>query len=157
MLMTQLIDPKRFGLFTLMYDSESPLGEMIIEYANKKQTEYPYLGETPIQIADEIIEHGKNAVASIEKAAPYVTANREEFNRLKNDMYCYQSMAQYYAWKARAAVQVLKFKYSNKVADLEQAVPLLEKAWRILKIWRRVPIPLICMRTVCKPSNGRSL
>jgi hypothetical protein len=128
MLMTQLIDPKRFGLFTLMYDSESPLGEMIIEYAAKEANGIPHLGETPIQIADEIIVHGTNAVASIEKVAPYVTANREEFNRLKSDMYCYQSMAQYYAWKARAAVQVLKYKYSNKIADLEQAVPLLEKS-----------------------------
>jgi hypothetical protein len=37
-------------------------------------------------------------------------------------------MAGFYAWKARAAIQVLKFKYSNNVADLEQAVPLLEKS-----------------------------
>lgn len=128
MLMTQLIDPKRFGLFTLLYNSESPLGEMIIEYADKEANKIPHVGETPTQVADEIIVHGANAVAAIEKAAPYVTANREEFNRLKNDMYCYQSMAQFYAWKARAAIQVLKFKYSNNVTDLEQAVPLLEKS-----------------------------
>ncbi|OQP63588.1 alpha-d-galacturonidase [Niastella populi] len=128
MLMTQLIDPKRFGLFTLMYDSESPLGEMIIDYAAKEANGIPHIGETPVQIADEIIVHGADAVAAIERAAPYIKSNREEFNRLKNDMYCYQSMAQYYAWKARAAIQVLKYKYSNKIADLEQAVPLLEKS-----------------------------
>lgn len=128
MLMTQLIDPKRFGLFTLLYNSESPEGEMIIEYAEKEANKQPHIGETPTKVADEIIEHGKNAVAAIEQAAPYVTANREEFNRLKNDMYCYQAMAQFYAWKARAAIQVLKFKYSNKVSDLEQAVPVLEKS-----------------------------
>lgn len=128
MLMTQLIDPKRYGLFPLLYNSESPFGEMIIEYALKEANDIPHVGETPIQVADEIIVHGDKAVAAIEKAAPYVTTNREEFNRLKNDMYCYQEMAKYYAWKARAAVQVLKFKYSNKVADLEKAVPMLEKS-----------------------------
>ncbi|WP_205510100.1 alpha-d-galacturonidase [Longitalea arenae] len=128
MLMTQLIDPKRFGLFTLLYNSESPEGEMIIEYAEKEAKKEPHIGETPVQIADEIIVHGAKAVAAIEKAALHIKTNLEEFNRLKNDMYCYQSMAQFYAWKARAAIQVLKFKYSNKVSDLEQAVPLLEKS-----------------------------
>jgi hypothetical protein len=128
MLMTQLIDPKRFGLFPLLYNSEAPFGEMIIEYALHEANGIPHIGESPMQVADEIIVHGNKAVAAIEQAAPYVTANRSAFNRLKNDMYCYQSMAQYYAWKARAAVQVLKFKYSNKVVDLEQAVPMLEKS-----------------------------
>ncbi|OQP66430.1 hypothetical protein A3860_13135 [Niastella vici] len=128
MLMTQLIDPKRFGLFPLLYNSESPFGEMIIEYALHEANGIPHIGESPMLVADQIIEHGNKAVAAIEQAAPYITANRDEFNRLKNDMYCYQEMAQYYAWKARAAVQVLKFKYSNKVADLEQAVPMLEKS-----------------------------
>jgi hypothetical protein len=101
---------------------------MIIEYAEKEAKKQPHVGETPPQVADEIVAHGNKAVAAIEQAAPFVTANREEFNLLKNDMYCYQAMAQSYAWKVRAALQVLKFKYSNNVADLEQGVPLLEKS-----------------------------
>src|SRR5690606_14851021 len=36
MLMTQLINPYRYGLFTLLYESEAPEGEMIIEYAEKQ-------------------------------------------------------------------------------------------------------------------------
>lgn len=126
MLMTQLINPKRYGLFELLYTSESPEGEMIIEYAEKEARGQQHIGETPVQIASEIIEHGKKAVAAIEQAAPYVTANRDEFERLKNDMYCYNLMAHYYAYKARAAVQVLKYKYSKKVSDLEAALPLLQ-------------------------------
>jgi hypothetical protein len=133
MLMTQLINPKRYGLFTLMYESESPEGEMIIEYAEKEANKQPHTGETPTQIATEIIEHGKKAVAAIEQAAPYVKSNRREFERLQNDMYCYNLMANYYAAKARAAVQILKYKYSKDVSDLEQALPLLQTSVHYFK------------------------
>ncbi|MFD2163807.1 hypothetical protein ACFSJU_15475 [Paradesertivirga mongoliensis] len=128
MLMTQLINPFRYGLFTLLYESEAPEGEMIIEYAEKEAKNQKHIGETPIQVADEVVVHGQKAVEAIEKAAPFVTKNKEEFNRLKNDMYCYRAMANYYAEKARAAVAVLKFKYSDDVKDLDKAMPYLENS-----------------------------
>lgn len=59
MLMTQLINPYRYGLFTLLYESEAPEGEMIIEYAEKAWKKQGHIGETPVQIAREVIEHGK--------------------------------------------------------------------------------------------------
>lgn len=128
MLMTQLINPKRFGLYVLLYNSEAPEGEMIIEYAEKEAKKENHIGETPPQVANEIIDHGKKAVEAIEKAAKNIKANRTEFERLKNDMYCYRAMANYYAEKARAAVQILKYKYSNNIADLESAVPILQRS-----------------------------
>ncbi|WP_256012345.1 alpha-d-galacturonidase [Desertivirga xinjiangensis] len=128
MLMTQLINPFRYGLFTLLYESEAPEGEMIIEYAEKEAKNQKHIGETPIQVADEVVAHGRKAVEAIDKAAPFVTKNKEEFARLKNDMYCYNVMANFYAQKARAAVAVLRYKYSENVADLEKALPLLESS-----------------------------
>lgn len=128
MLMTQFINPFRYGLFTLMYESEAPEGEMIIDYAEKEWKGEKHLGETPMQIAEEIVVHGKKAVAAIEKVAPFVTKNKEEFNRIKNDMYIHLAMAQHYSDKVKAAIQVLRFKYSNHVSDLEKALPLLENS-----------------------------
>jgi hypothetical protein len=128
MLMTQLINPYRYGLFTLLYESESPVGEMLIDYAEKEWNGQPHIGETPVQIIREVQEHGKKAVAAIEEAASSVTQNKEEFNRLKNDMYCYQAMAEHYAAKAEAAIYVLRFKYSNDVKDLEAALPYLQSS-----------------------------
>ncbi|MFC5283535.1 glycoside hydrolase family 20 zincin-like fold domain-containing protein [Pedobacter alpinus] len=128
MLMTQLINPFRYGLFTLMYESEAPEGEMIIDYAKKEFNKEAHIGETPIQVANEVEKHGEIAVKAINLAADGVTQNKEEFNRLKNDIYCYDAMARFYANKTRAAVQVLKFKYTDDIADLERAVPLLEKS-----------------------------
>ncbi|UFH52699.1 hypothetical protein [Spirosoma sp. KNUC1025] len=128
MLMTQLINPFRYGLFTLMYESEAPEGEMIIDYAEKDWKHNGHIGETPVQVADEVIEHGKKAVAAIDKAAGDVTKDKAEFTRLKNDVYCQNALANFYALKARAAVAVLRYKYSSDVHDLEKAVPLLENS-----------------------------
>ncbi|UOR03577.1 hypothetical protein MUN82_11525 [Hymenobacter aerilatus] len=128
MLMTQLINPKRYGLFTLLYESEAPEGEMIIEYAEKEAKGEKHIGETPPQIAAEVIAHGKAAVAAIDKAAPAVTKDKEEFARLKNDMYCQDALANFYADKVQAALRVLRYKYSRNVADLEQAVPYLQRS-----------------------------
>ena len=128
MLMTQLINPYRYGVFTLMYESEAPEGEMIIEYAEKDWNKQAHIGETPVQIAKEVVEHGKKALTAIDKASGSVTKDREEFRRLKNDMYCYNAMANFYAEKVKSALWVLRFKYSNKVEDLEKAVPFLKKS-----------------------------
>ena len=128
MLMTQLINPFRYGLFTMLYESEAPEGEMIIEYAEKEWKKQGHIGETPVQVAREVIEHGKKAVESINQAAPAVTKDKEEFRRLRNDMYCYDAMANFYAEKVKAALWILRYKYSNDVADLDKAVPFLQKS-----------------------------
>jgi hypothetical protein len=67
-------------------------------------------------------------VAAIERAALGITKNKDEFARLKNDMYCQDALANFYAEKARAAVQVLRYKYSHDVSDLAPAVPMLERS-----------------------------
>ncbi len=128
MFMTQLINPFRFGLFTLMYESEAPEGEMIIEYAEKEWKNQKHIGETPVQVAAEVTGHGRKAVEAIEKAAAGVSKDNDEFARLRNDVHCYNELAGFYAEKVRAALLVLKYKYSNDVADLEKALPFLENS-----------------------------
>jgi hypothetical protein len=127
--MTQLINPYRYGLFTLLYESESPEGEMLIQYAEKEANGEKHIGETPVQIINEVKAHGDRAIAAIDIAAKFITKNKEEFNRLKNDMYCYKALAWCYAQKAEAALLVLKYKYSNNIQDLENALPLLEQSF----------------------------
>ncbi len=128
MLMTQLINPFRYGLFTLMYESEAPEGEMIIEYAEKEWKKQGHIGETPLQIAKEVVDHGKKALVAINEAAPSITKDTAEFARLKNDMYCYDEMANFYAEKVKSALWILRYKYSNDVTDLEKALPFLQKS-----------------------------
>lgn len=126
MLMTQLINPYRYGLFDLLYDAESPVGEKLIEYAEKEWNHQPHIGETPIQIIHEVKAHAAKAVASIYQVSP--TLQKEEFARIKNDVLCYEALANAYAEKATAALSVLRYKYSNDVKDLIAAIPSLEKS-----------------------------
>ncbi|QGW28868.1 alpha-d-galacturonidase [Phnomibacter ginsenosidimutans] len=128
MLMTQLINPYRYGLFTLLYDAEAPEGEMILDYVDKVQNGLPHVGETPTQIAGEVMLHGNKAVAALQSIANNIRSNKAEFNRLYNDMLCYQAMANHFSHKVQAAVQLLQYKYSKQVPDLEKAVPLLQQS-----------------------------
>lgn len=120
MLMTQLIDPFRYGLFTLLYDSESPEGEMLVDYADKEWKKETHIGETPLQSIVEVKDHANSALAAIEFVK--ATRNKVEFERIKKDMYAYKSLAFYYADKAAAAISVLRYKYSGDVGDLERAM-----------------------------------
>jgi hypothetical protein len=126
MLMSQMVDPEKYGLFSLLYNSEGPEGEMLSEYAAKEWNHQPHTGETPVQVVNDIIEEGQNAVEAIDKAEKGVTANTAEFKRIKNDMYCYNAMANSYAHKVNAALLVLRYKYSNDIGDLEKALPELQ-------------------------------
>lgn len=128
MFMTQLINPYRYGLFTLLYNSEGPEGEMLTEYAEKEWKKEKHIGETPVKVINEVRQHGQKAVQAIEKASSFVTLNKEEFARLKNDMYIYDALANCYAEKATAALDVLKYKYSSDLKDLEMGYSHLQKS-----------------------------
>lgn len=133
MLMTQLINPFRYGLFTLLYDGESPEGEMLIDFADKEWKGSTHIGETPAQIISEVRTHGSNSVKAIEEVDSKVTKNKNEFDRIKKDMYAYRSLALHFADKTSAALNVLRYKYSNDIQDLEKAMPILEESVRHYK------------------------
>lgn len=128
MMMPQLINPFRFSVALLLYNSEGPEGEMLIEYAEREAKGLPHVGETPIQVMKEIVEHAEAAVQSIEDIKGKVSKNQDEFKRLKNDMYIYRQLAYYYAYKADAALKTLKYKYSLDIKDLEAAYTSLDKS-----------------------------
>lgn len=128
MFMSQLVNPERYGLFTLLYNSEGPEGEMLSEYAEKEFKHQPHIGETPMTVINDVIAEGKAAVKAIDAAEAGVKANKAEFKRLQNDMYCYNELANFYADKAQAALLVLNYKYSNNIADLQKAIPYLQSS-----------------------------
>ena len=128
MLMTQLINPYRYSLLDLLYDAESPIGEKLIEYAERDWKKQAHVGETPVMIINQVEAHAKAAIEAIKKAAPHIHKEQAEFKRISNDMICYQLLANHYAQKARAAIWILRYKYSKSVVDLDSAYPHLEKS-----------------------------
>jgi hypothetical protein len=103
---------------------------MLSQYAEKEWKGLAHQGETPMDVVRDVREEGKLAVAAIERAAmgmrgsraTGVSGNRAEFERLRNDMYCYKALADCYAAKAEAALAVLRYKYSGDIADLRKAL-----------------------------------
>ncbi|WP_109742205.1 alpha-d-galacturonidase [Arcicella aurantiaca] len=128
MLMTQLINPYRYSLLNLLYESEAPEGEKIIDYAEKDWKGEKHIGETPLQIAEEVKKHAQKALDAINSIDSQSVKDKAEFERLKNDVRCYHAMANFYAEKALASLDILRFKYSNNVHDLEKALPRLEES-----------------------------
>jgi hypothetical protein len=128
MLMTQLINPYRYGLFTLLYDSEAPEGEMLIDYADKEWKQKEHIGETPEQIALEVSSHGAYAAFYVEEVSNKVTRNKDEFQRIVNDMNCYWALARHFVYKIYASLGVLNYKYSEDIQDLQGAAQFLEKS-----------------------------
>jgi hypothetical protein len=128
MFMSQLVNPSKYTYYQSFYDSNGPLGEILIDYAAKEWKKEPHVGETPPQIIAEVVRHGQMAVDAIDKVAPYVTSNVDEFNRLKNDIYCYREIAECFANKVNAAMLILRYQYSKDMADLEKATPYIESS-----------------------------
>jgi hypothetical protein len=54
-----------------------------------------------------------------------VTKNRDEFERLRNDVHCIREMSQCYADKVNAALLVQRYDHSKDIADMEKAADFL--------------------------------
>ncbi|WP_243349244.1 hypothetical protein [Parabacteroides sp. FAFU027] len=128
MLMSQLVNPYKYKIYPGFYESCGPEGEKLIEWAEKENKHQPHIGELPFDVTNDVVKRGKLAVESIEKATPFVTKNKDEFNRLKNDVYCYNEFANFFADKVKAAALILEYGYTKNIALLDQAVPFLESS-----------------------------
>lgn len=135
MKMSQLVNPYKYTIYPGFYESCGPQGEKLIEYVEKEWKGEPHVGELPLDIIEQCLEHGNNAARNVIFAVQNVEKNSDEFLRFSTDMLCYWKFAQSFHDKVLAAQQVLKYKWSKDVSYLEKAVPLLEKSmdsWREL-------------------------
>lgn len=128
MKMSELVNPYKYTIYPGFYESCGPEGEKLIEYVEKEWNKEKHIGELPLNIVDECAIHGDKAVQAIELASTYVTKNRDEYERLANDMRCYKAFAYAFKYKVLAAEQVLNYKWSKDINYLHKAVPLLEKS-----------------------------
>jgi hypothetical protein len=119
MTLDELVDPQEYGAFSELWESQSPPGERLGEYVDKEWNHQSHEGETPPEIIQEALDYSGKAVAEIDAAGPLVTANKEEYGRLRNDIYCIQAMSEFYGEKVRAAMDVLRYRHSHDLADLD--------------------------------------
>ncbi len=127
MFMSQLVSPEKFSLNKMLNESHGPQGEWLSEYALKKSRGEKHEGETPIWAAEKILEYAENAVKAIESVKGAIE-KQDEFDRWKNDIYCYDAMARFYSAKAKAALKVLSYGYTRSIGDLDGAEVLLAES-----------------------------
>jgi hypothetical protein len=138
MTLDQLVNPEKYGLFHDLYESQSPPGERLQDFVENEVKGAPHVGETPEQIAREVLEFSQRAFAALEAASSHVTRNRDEFARLRNDAACIRAMSANYAAKARAAYHVLRFRHTKDVADMVKARALLAESLEHFRMLARL-------------------
>jgi hypothetical protein len=129
MTLDQLVHPNKYGAIEDLWLSQAPPGERLDEYVKKEWAHEPHTGETPPSILREALDYSAKAVAAVEAAEPLVTKNRAEFERLRNDAYCIQTMAENYSGKVQAAEMVLRYDYSQDIRDMERAEKFLAESF----------------------------
>ena len=135
MKMAQLVNPYKFNIYPGFYESCGPEGEKLIEYVEKVYTGKQHVGEQPLDIVGQCVEHGQKAITKLQLVAGKPTRHQEEFDRVCNDMHCYATFAYAFRQKVLAAQQVLNYKYTKDTAYLDAALPLLVES---LDAWKRL-------------------
>jgi hypothetical protein len=121
MTLDQLVNPDDHQPFPELWESQSPPGERLQEFAEKDWKKQPHSGETPPQIMLEVLDFSAKAVGEIDAAMVLAKTNLEELQRVNNDIHCIRLMSENYAAKAQAALLVLRYRNSGNIADMELA------------------------------------
>lgn len=129
MTLDQLVNPQKYGAIADLWLSQSPPGERLDEFVDKEWNHERHVGETPDSIIAEVLYYSSNAVVAADAAAPLVTKNRAEFERLRNDVHCIREMAESYCAKVKAAELVLHYNHSHNISDMENAETFLAQSF----------------------------
>jgi hypothetical protein len=132
MTMGQLVNPYKYTIYPGFYESCGPEGEKLIEYIEKEYSGLPHVGELPLDIVDQCVNHGDRALVEMGAISVKPTCHAEEFERVWNDVLCYATFAKAFQLKVRAAAEVLRYKWTKDIAHLETAEKWLEQS---LSIW----------------------
>ena len=128
MTMGELVNPYKYTIYPGFYESCGPQGEKLIEYVEKEYKGEKHVGELPLDIVDQCVNHSDRALVEMASITTKPTRHADEFQRVWNDFLCYASFAKAFQLKVRAAEQVLRYKWTKDITYLESAVVLLEQS-----------------------------
>ncbi len=158
MTLDQLVNPNKYGAIEDLWLSQAPPGERLDEYIAKEKAKKLHVGETPLTVISEVAEFSMKAEEAIKEASPLVTRNREEFERLSNDVKCISTLAAFFAAKLPAAsavlfqsgttnsldVKTVENGLRSSVEAFEQLTKLTEKSYRFANSMqtsqRKIPV-----------------
>ncbi len=128
MFMSQLVNPNRWTVYPDFANSCGPLGEKLEVWAEKEFKGEAHEGtDLPPLLIAQVREHARKALAAIEKVRS-VRINRDEFERLRNDIRCYEAFAASFTDKLEAAMDVLMYSHNGDRALLDHACVKMESS-----------------------------
>ncbi len=137
MTMGELVNPYKYTIYPGFYESCGPQGEKLIEYVEKEWKGEQHVGELPLDIVDQCLEHGIQAEHAVNMITAKPTRHADEFERVRKDMIFYRMFAASFRWKVMAAQQVLNYKWAQDIKYLEKAVEYLKQSqnwWNMLSM-----------------------
>jgi hypothetical protein len=141
MTMPQLIDAARFNPPASLWTGDAPAGERLDEYVALEAKHQPHHGETPVGVAEETAQAAHQALEAAQAAQPFVTANKDEYARVVNDLRAISLLMDFYNAKVKAAVQVMLFGYDHDAARLKTAELLLAQSVEFYRELNKVAGP----------------
>jgi len=138
MTLDQLVNPNKYGAIEDLWLSQAPPGERLDEYVKKEWSHEPHIGETPDTVLGwsfptnymgSTRQCANLALEDMLEAASLVTKNREEYDRLRNDVDCIYELNEFYWYKVYAAKLILNYNYSHDIKDMEMAEACLMKSY----------------------------
>jgi hypothetical protein len=128
MTLDQLVNPKRYNAVSELWESQAPPGERLDEYIQKEKAGQLHVGETPVSVLADAAVFSMAADSAIKAAAPAVTRNRSEFERLANDVACIGTLAAFFAVKMPAAGALLFQQGTTNRLDIRTAENALQSS-----------------------------
>ncbi|MBD2847929.1 hypothetical protein IDH44_22265 [Paenibacillus sp. IB182496] len=127
MTMSQLTNPDKYRPWKELWEAQAPQGERLDEYVARELAGQPHIGETPIDIADDVDRHAAAAERAIQAASAQVTQGQAEYERIAADIRAIALMSRAYTHKVRAAVSILTYK-ARAAGDYTSHIELLREA-----------------------------
>ncbi|MVA76622.1 hypothetical protein GC722_11390 [Auraticoccus sp. F435] len=132
MTMSQLVNPHRHRPWPDLWNSHAPFGERLDSYVRRELAGAGHVGETPLDVVDEVRHFSRLAVSAVERGSGSVHRHRDEYERLRTDAVALAHVAEFYALRILAAVEVLSYREAPAAGDgparLRRAVELVAES-----------------------------
>lgn len=141
MTMSQLTNVKRYGPNLELWDSVARKGEQLDDYVQKELAGELHIGETPNDLIEEVMSDANSSLEKCQVALNNLAPDNPELVRIKTDIEANYYITESYCYKIKAALQILRYKYTmdeqlvGNLALLEDAACWMEKS---LESYRKV-------------------
>lgn len=141
MSMSQFTNVTRFRPNYELWNSVAPEGEPLDDYVKKELAGEIHIGETPLEMIDIVANYAQRAVNLFESVRENITCNKDEYLNYCSDATAIQEMTMCFYEKVKAAVLILRYKYTmdeQLMGDIQYLLEAKNHMGASLKWYRKL-------------------